>query len=517
MPENIRALVVILAIVLVFFALVKKQVCHLAFEDVDFQRRRNVWLAVVSFYFIAANFWLFMLLSSIAILMAAAHDTNKFSLYLILLFAAPQVSNDIPGFGILNYLVAVNYLNLLSIFILLPYWIKLTHDPEIQPLGSTWGDRFALGYIILPLILQGLDDTLTNTLRQGFVSFLDLFLPYYIASRSLRHIRACRDIIMAFTIGILVLAPLGLFEYLWKWLLYANVPASMGIYLGSFYLDRGGSLRAMASAGHSLVLGYLMVIAAGLYAYSRRMMPSQWLIMLGLVVLLAGLWSPLSRGPWLGALLVLAVIYATGDRPLARSVKLLLVCMPVVGLVLLSPLGEKIIPLIPFVGSIADVTPQDDFNRIYRQRLLQISLNVIEAYPFFGSFHFRELPVMQSLIQGQGIIDIVNAYLMVALTYGLVGLSFYLGMFLCALRAVWVGYRACPVGDELHTLGRALLAVLLGVMLTISGVGGSFSISTINMLVIGLCLSYADLVGRAQLSALSAQQEQPLFSGANPA
>ncbi len=506
MSENIRALIVIFALSISFFWLAKKQVCYLAMEEVDFNRRRNVWLAVVAVYFLSGNFWLFMFFASILILMAGSRDVSRFSLYLMIFYAVPLVSVEIPGFGILNYLMAIDYNKLLALLLLLPCWIQLSKDPEAPALGSTFADKCALGYIILPLILQGLEDTLTNTLRQGFYSFIELFLPYYVSSRALRNIQAFRDVMLSFTIGILLLSPIGLFEYLRKWLLYSNVPSSMGVPVGASYLGRGNDLRAMASSGHALVMGYLMVIASGLYVYSRRLLPNKKFVLLGLGALLVGLWVPISRGPWLGALLVLAVIYATGPSPVARTIKLILICLPIGISVLLSPLGEKILPLIPFIGEIAPVSAVDQFNAVYRQRLLTISLQVIETYPFFGSFHFRDLPIMQSLIQGEGIIDIVNAYLAVALTYGLVGLALYLGMFLAALRSVWVGYRSCPVGDELHTLGRALLAALLGVMFTIMGVSNSFTIVTINMVLIGLCLSYGDLVARYHLGRVAAGQ-----------
>lgn len=36
---------------------------------------------------------------------------------------------------------------------------------------------------------------------------------------------------------------------------------------------------------------------------------------------------------------------------------------------------------------------------------------VIQRNPLFGSFDFRNTPEMQSMIQGEGIIDIVNTYI----------------------------------------------------------------------------------------------------------
>ncbi len=496
MSETIRAFIVILALSLPFFWLAKKPVCQLAIEEADYVRRRNLWLGVAAFAFLAHDFWFFVFLSTILVIFLGMRDSSRFAMYLFVLFVVPPFSADIPGFGILNYLMSLDYPKLLSLLLLLPTYLALRRDPNVTPFGRTLADKCVLGFLVLPLILQGVTDTLTNTFRQGVYQFIDIFLPYYVASRALRNLPAFRDAVMSLVIGIMLMAPVGLFEYGRKWLLYSSLAPTLGIrWEMGLYLARGGDLRAMASAGHALSLGYLMVVASGLYAYARQFIRSPKFATLGLIVLLAGLWAPISRGPWLGALAALAVIYATGPSPFSRTIKLILMCAPVVVGILLSPAGDKIVAILPFVSGPA-VDPVAQFNAEYRQRLFEASIEVIKLNPLFGSFTYRELPLMQPLKTGEGIIDIVNSYMGVALTYGLVGLALYLGMFFCALRAVWVGYKASSPGDEFHVLGRALLATLLGVMITIVGVSTINTIGTLNVVVIGMCLSYGELVTR---------------------
>lgn len=496
MSETVRALIVIFALTLPMFWLAKKHVCQMAIDEPDFDRRRNLWLGCTAFAFLAHDFWLFMFLSGALAIFIGMRDSNRLSLYLLTLFVVPPFSADISGFGILNYLMKLDYPKLMSLVLLLPSYLTLRREPGVAPFGKTLADKCMLGFLVLPLILQGAVDTLTNTFRQGVYQFIDIFLPYYVASRGVRNLQAFRDVVMSLVIGIMLMAPMGLFEYLRKWLLYQGLAPALGIqWAMGVYLARGSDLRAMVSSGHALSLGYLMVVALGLYAYARQFIRSPKFVTLGLIVLLAGLWSPISRGPWLGALVVLAVIYATGPSPFGRTLKLLAWCTPLVVAVLASPAGEKIMAIMPFVSGPA-VDPIADFNAKYRERLLDASIEVIKLNPFFGSFTYLELPLMQPLKTGEGIIDIVNSYMGVALSYGLVGLALFLGMFFCALRAVWVGYKASSPGDEFHFLGRSLLATLIGVMVTIVGVSTINTIGMINVVMIGLCLSYGDLVAR---------------------
>ena len=99
-------------------------------------------------------------------------------------------------------------------------------------------------------------------------------------------------------------------------------------------------------------------------------------------------------------------------------------------LLLASPAGRTIIDYLPFVGTV------DAGTVTYRERLFDISIEVIKQNPVLGAADVMQLPVMQQLRQGAGIIDIVNTYLLVALVTGLVGLSLFAGFFI----AVAVGF-----------------------------------------------------------------------------
>jgi O-antigen ligase len=84
------------------------------------------------------------------------------------------------------------------------------------------------------------------------------------------------------------------------------------------------------------------------------------------------------------------------------------------------------------------------------------------------------------MLQGQGIIDIVNTYFQILLQYGVVGLALYIGMFASAFWPLWRAVSA-PLPNELRGLVAIFCAGFLSFMImmgTTSDVGhlGSFAI-----------------------------------------
>jgi O-antigen ligase len=108
---------------------------------------------------------------------------------------------------------------------------------------------------------------------------------------------------------------------------------------------------------------------------------------------------------------------------------------------------------------------------------------------------------MQEMIQGQGIIDIVNTYLQISLNYGLVGLGLFAGFFLAVLS----GLHQCKkiISDktsELYLLGRSLIATLTAVLVIIFTVSSIVTIPVIYWSLAGLGVAYISIVKRTQES-----------------
>ena len=382
-----------------------------------------------------------------------------------MLFAVPAIDAEIPGFGLVEHFFAIDYLRLLALAILLPAWFALRLRPEAEPFGRSSADKLLLAYLALQFFLQLPHATLTETLRKGvFYAFVDVFLPYYVASRAARDLAALREALMAFVLAALVAAAIGVFEFARHWLLYTPLEEALDVNWGLLnYLERGdGVLRAQASTGQPIVLGYVLALALCLALYLRRSMPPTRWRDGALVLLAAGLVAAVSRGPWIGAAVMLLAFVATGPRALARLAKLGVAGLCALPVLMLSSAGQVLVDYLPFVGTV------EAQNVSYRERLIEISLGVVLDHPLFGAWDFLQLPVMQQLKQGQGIIDIVNTYLGVALASGLVGLALFCGFFLVVLVELFAAMRRAGERDgEPYALGQALACALLGILVMI--------------------------------------------------
>lgn len=500
MPEHLKALIVILILATAVFAFAKSPACATATNTADFARRRNLWFGITVVAFLSHNFWVYIVAVTVMLLLAVQRESNKLAMYFFLLFAIPAIPSEITGLGVIEHFFSINYLRLLALVILFPTFMSLRNQPDTEPFGRSLPDKLLTGYLILQILLMLTVSSFTNTLRIGvFYSFIDIFLPYYVASRSLKNIQGFRDALMGFVLAALLLSVIGAFEFTRHWLLYASLddvlgaPWDMGDYLARE--SEGSALRSLGSTGHSIAFGYVMAVAIGFLLYLSKNTFKSYAYNIFLILLTAGLLASLSRGPWVGAATIAMIFIATGPSPVKSFAKLGLLVLLFIPLLLATDSGHKLVELLPFVGSASTETIT------YRQRLAEISLQVIMQKPFFGAFDHFYSPAMQELRQGQGIIDIVNTYLAVGLSTGLVGLALFAGFFISVAFGIFRGMRKLASrNDEMYSLGRGLLATLLGTLLTIATVSSITVIPVIYWSVAGLGVAYARLLFLAKTS-----------------
>ena len=498
MPDNLKALPVVLLLAALVYAFAKAPACAMASTAADFNRRRNLWFGITLTAFLAHNFWILIIVAAAMLHLTGRREPNKLAMLFFVLFAVPPIRVDIPGLGIVNLLFSIDYLRLLALVLLLPAFLSLRKQADTEGFGRSLPDKLLAGYLILQFALIVPATTITNSLRHGVLyPFLSIFLPYYVASRSLRDIQQFRDALMGFVVAAMVLSAIGTFEYLKGWLLYAGVDEALGIRweFGSYQIREGG-LRATASTGGPIFLGFVCAVGIGLYLFLRRSVQSSAVWYLGLLLLIAGLISNVSRGPWVGAVALALVFIATGPAPLKGYVRLGLLGILALAVLQATPLGEKLISVLPYIG-----TAQQS-NVDYRERLAQVSFQLILVNPFFGVGDYTRLPEMQEMRQGEGIIDMVNTYAGVGLVNGLVGLSLFSGAMLAAALGIVMAMRKLADRTaENYRLGQALLATLIGVMVIIATVSPIMAIPVVCWSVVGIGVAYARMVAGAKSSA----------------
>ncbi|CAM4061954.1 Ligase [Pseudomonas reidholzensis] len=491
MPEHFRALIVIVFLAGVVFAMARTPSTDLI-PEADFKRRRNLWFLLTFVAFFSHSFWVYAAVAAVIMYLAQRRERNVVALFFILLFMIPPASVQIPGFGVINYLFELNHIRLLALFVLLPAALALSRQSDTLPFGRSLPDKLLGAAVVLMGLLYLRETTLTDTLRQMLSLYLDVFLPYYVVSRALKTLSDFKDALLAFVLAGFVLSLTAVAEFTRHWLLYNGLLEAMGVdWSMSSYLSRGGSLRASATTGQAIALGYVISVAIGLFLFVQGYVRSTLQRVLGALLLAAGLIVPLSRGPWIGAAVIVVMFIATGRHAVKRLTVLALAGILAMPLLTVVPGGQKVLDLLPFIGNV------EKENITYRERLLDNSWIVIKRYPLFGSFDFRNTPEMQSMIQGEGIIDIVNTYVSLALRVGLVGLSLFVGFFVSVMLGIRKAMRTFDDHDnEYRLLGRALFATLLGIMLIIFTVSSITVIPIVYWSVGGLGVAYIQMVRR---------------------
>ena len=151
------------------------------------------------------------------------------------------------------------------------------------------------------------------------------------------------------------------------------------------------------------------------------------------------------------------------------------------------------INLLPFIGK----TEQGNVD--YREKLITNSMIVIQRNPWFGSTDFLDTPEMESMRQGQGIIDIVNHYIGITLQTGFVGLGLFVGFFALTLIGIFRAMRKIPDKDsEEYLLGRVLLATILAILVIIFTVSSISFIPIVYWSVAGMGVAYSQMVRKSK-------------------
>jgi O-antigen ligase len=497
MPVSLKELIVVLVIAAIIFRLAKPVALSFIPAD-DFARRRNVWYVLTATAFLSPSFWLFAVVAIPVLLIAGRKDSNPSALYLMLLQVIPPIDVPVPMVG-MPYLFMINNYLLLSFCVMTPAALRIIRSKDkARSQGFELMDLCLLAYGFLTAILYVHSEapdggiypgSFTESLRRGFVFFFSIYIPYYSMSRASSNRRVLVDSMATFCLNCALLSAIAVFESARNWLLFSELASRWGngVLLFELYLTRGASLRAMASTGHSMALGHMLVIAFGFWLYLQTRVASKRTRIGGTVIFWVGLLAAYTRGAWIGGVLVYFLFTALRPNPVSKVFKATGASLVIAFLIYLSPLGDKIVSVLPFLGGTVD-----SFNVVYRQRLVDLSWQIVQESPMWGDQ--AALLKMQSLRQGQGIIDLVNAYMGILLENGFVGLTLFLWFILIALFKAWSSSRRIMRADsDFGLLGASLVSCIMGTLLVIEN--GSLSGVSVTLFysLAALAVAYASL------------------------
>ena len=461
-----KALILVMLVSIAVFAICRPLFIRFMSAQ-DFARRRNLWLYLVAASFLAPNIWLYVLVAAPALWFFGKRDLNPVAVYFLVLLAVPPVQVPIPTFGLIGKVFLLDHPRLLSLMLLLPLGSRLIAESKravskvgANPVRSV--DLLLLAFLVLQVVLLFPYESLTALARDIVLLTIDVVVPYFVVSRAIRTPAMIAEAMAAFVLAIVVLTPLAVVEFFRGWMLFAGIGEQWEAARLYFPLYRADFLRAQTTAGHSIFMGYFAAMAFGMWLFLQRESKADrsrsWLCM---ATLTTGLIVSLARGPWVGAAATLIAYVALGPNPVARIFKVGALVSAGCAAAFLSPWGNHIVDVLPFIGTV------DEQTVAFRQQLAAGSWLLIQQNPFFGSPFF--LQNMEDFRTGEGIIDVVNTYAIVALGFGLVGATLFVGIFLTAIaKALRVSRRWRQHDPEASLMGVCLVACVVGTLVVLA-------------------------------------------------
>lgn len=493
MPEYLRSLVIILVIASTVFYFAKGPATAMAMSVEDFVRRRNVWLLITIAGFISQSYWIFTI--AILIILAAnlKDEKNKVALFFFIILAIPFAKVEIPGFAGIRYLIAIDYLRIISVVLLFPVALECRRKALQTKQKAILPDVILAIYVFYNIVLVGRVGDFVAVTREAIGWLLDVVLPYYAISRYIRDIKAFREVFMSLVVAGMISALVAVFEISKSWMLYESFGDALSLAWTAGYTPRGDYVRAVASTIQPIVLGYVLAIVLGIYLYFYNRVGSKSRYMLGLMLLAIGEIAPLSKGPWVGLVILLFIFFLTGPSSVKDITKLGSIAFLAGVFILVTGMGNKFAAYLPFMGN------TEDESVTYRTRLFDVSMDIIIDNPVFGSTDFYSR--MEELRTGAGIIDPVNHYIGISLYSGLVGLLLFALFFTVILYRLHKQLRLLKKTDEEHLLGRIILSVLISVLFMISAVSSIGHIPILYYCLAAFAVAYIKM--RSESSTIS--------------
>lgn len=304
----------------------------------------------------------------------------------------------------------------LMLTVLVPMFFLRKPDSEIRRFNAI--DKAVIIFFIWWMLLGFRGANMSSIMRSIVWSSVEYIITYIVIRRYLSNYSLA---FAAISFALMSQALVGFVEAILRWHVYTDVEriANWASQANAQYKFRWGFLRAQASFMNPLVFVLFanMAFLAAFIHFTKTGMEkpprsySRFWAFLGLGIGLLGTLSTGSRAGIAGSVLItlmmIVLLWALNKR---RDPKRLLISTACIGLLLVFTVGGDLI--------------RENFD--YRWRLFNISTSVILAEPFVGLANPTADPRMASLIQGEGIVDLVNTYLSIALHNGLPGLILFM-------------------------------------------------------------------------------------------
>lgn len=458
-----------------------------------------LWMTITTAAFVVENIWILSgVVVGCCVFLLPQQANYRLAFYFILLPILPAFKYSISKVAGINLLFVLTYPRLLALALLAPMFLLLLKKRnKVRIFFREKTDILVVLYVALLMLLSLRLPTITSAMRESVTLAVDILIPYFVISRYVETMDDFKRVFVGMTVTAVFLSFIGIFEQAFTWWFYRFLPELLNFndLLVKHSQFRSGWIRIGVTMG-SIHLGYFLALSLAIIFYFKDMLPNRAVItymtasLFGINLLFTG-----SRGAWLTALLVL-LIYTYLKLENAR-LRLALVA----GAVVLTFAAL----VAPTQFDVQDFDKTGTFR--YRLDLLNASIATIKQNPLFGLQKPTEEGDLEDLRQGQGIIDIVNTYLQVGLSSGLIGLLLFVGIFAVPCYQLYVMSRRMRRVrmEQTRLIGVLLLAMLLATMFMIMTVSSISFTPIYYWALLALGSSYIRL-NRPELARQAAEQ-----------
>jgi O-antigen ligase len=441
------------------------------------QQYKRAWiclLVVTVIAFLSFRVEFFVVLLAMAAIFSArylgAGDVGKVNAFLLFLVPLPPIAYTVGGLDGLNYVLRLEHVRLLSMVLLTAPALRLLlrqrdrNEPSLRLV-----DISVFLVQIWSIFLTARYASISGLMREVVESCFDIWVPYYVITRTLRTPAQLREAAAYLMLGCVMVAGIACVESLTQRNLYGGLQWIYGVrWESSVDLRRGGLLRVEATTPQPIVLAFILVFAMGLWTWLRGEESRSKSIYLVYVACGLGLLSTWSRGPWLGAILMgIAFALQRWLSPRAFGVTVILSLIAAV----IAKASDADAAIVSALATVFGSTENDLSTITYRRDLLDASIAMIKQSPWMGVPNYET--ALESFKQGEGIIDLVNSYIVIMINAGAIGLALFLFPYVF-LIAKLLGARnrerlvSRNVAGKFSAAFIALILAMLFVMFTAS-------------------------------------------------
>lgn len=428
------------------------------------------WVGRLHFHWIAIIWILYLfpyhpfsLILAASTLLFSVRYVRRFSLvtFVFLVLTVPGLERRLPGMLGIDSLIFFGWPLALSLVILLI--IRSNHGRWSDFIRSARWLYVLLFLFIFLLSFRG--TSFTDGLRAALNYSALFFLTAGIVFKSRTEEWIAGAVYAVIAVGLLT-ALISTFESLKGWLLFVPMLDDYGTsdaHFISLYKYREGWLRSLAAQGN-LQTGLILSTALIALVLVRRHLANSYLFYMLFAVLTAGLLFTFSRGPVLVGCAVVLVFELLRFKSTLTPKMIMFFGASYIALSLTGIL-DILQPMFAI---------KDDFNFNYRVRLFDESVDVILNNFLLGSENYIAVLTSRGMVQGEGIVDIVNTYLQIGLEFGGVALAVYVLMLLGAVTRSVARITSSAIRSStdkaVNAYWLALAAVMVNVFIQSSSV-----------------------------------------------